>query len=77
MWVDPKAAFSLHNFMGNLLDQENDIFLHARFTGLPCLLCFTSSLTFKSEKMYFESVLYFVGFGIKFIENAYFTVGCY
>lgn len=30
-----------------------------------------------SEKMYFESVLYFVGFGIKFIENAYFTVGCY
>lgn len=51
--------------------------LHARFTGLPCLLCFISSLTFKSEKMYFESVLYFVGFGIKFIENAYFTVGCY
>lgn len=51
--------------------------LHARFTNLSCLLCFILSLTFKSEKMYFESALYFIGLGIKFIENAYFIIGCY
>lgn len=51
--------------------------LHAKFISLPCLLCFISSLTFTSEKMYFESVLYFIAFGVKFIENAYFTFGCY
>lgn len=27
--------------------------------------------------MYFESALYFIGLGIKFIENAYFIIGCY
>lgn len=39
MGADSRAAFSLHNFMCNLLDLEN-MLLHARPTSLPCLLCF-------------------------------------
>lgn len=74
MWVDPKAAFSLHNFMGNLLDQENDMLLRARFTSLPCLLCFVSSLTFTSEKMYFESVLHFIAFWYKVYRKCLFYI---
>lgn len=49
--------------------------LQATRTSLPCLLCFISSLTYKSENMYFESLLYFTGLVIKFIENAHFIVG--
>ena len=71
-----QSAFSLQCFMGNLLDLENNMLLHARLKSLPCPLSFISSLTYKSEKMYFESILYIIGFVVKFMENAYFIVGC-
>lgn len=46
MWVYPRAAFALHNFMGNLLGLDSDMLLQATLTSLPCLLCFISSLTY-------------------------------